>query len=84
MFDEAITRMADGQMGLHLESGQPLGRTGRRAEVELDGGRLQVEWAADNHVFMTGPAITILGTWLCFVTHTETSPLMFGNTAELT
>ncbi len=32
------------------------GRTGRRAEVELDGGRLQVEWAADNHVFMTGPA----------------------------
>lgn len=32
------------------------GRTGREAEVELDGGRLQIEWAADNHVYMTGPA----------------------------
>jgi len=32
------------------------GRTGRMAEIELDGGCLQVEWAGDNHVFMTGPA----------------------------
>ena len=32
------------------------GRTERAAEIELDGGRLQVEWAENNHVFMTGPA----------------------------
>lgn len=32
------------------------GYTGRRAEVKLDGGSLLVEWAEDNHVFMTGPA----------------------------
>ena len=31
-------------------------RTGRKAEVELDGGKLQIEWAADNHLYMTGPA----------------------------
>jgi diaminopimelate epimerase len=27
----------------------------RRASVELDGGMLQIEWAANNHLFMTGP-----------------------------
>ena len=32
------------------------GRTKREAEVQLDGGRLQIEWAANNHVYMTGPA----------------------------
>ena len=32
------------------------GRTERKAEVELDGGILEVEWAESNHVFMTGPA----------------------------
>lgn len=32
------------------------GRTKREAEVQLDGGRLQIEWAEDNHVYMTGPA----------------------------
>ena len=32
------------------------GRTERSAEVQLDGGRLQIEWAEDNHVYMTGPA----------------------------
>ena len=32
-------------------------RTDRRATVHLNGGDLQIEWqAADNHVFMTGPA----------------------------
>ena len=40
------------------------GRTGRRAEIELDGGRLQVEWARNNHVFMTGPAeLVFSGAW---------------------
>lgn len=28
----------------------------RRAEILLDGGPLVIEWAADNHVYMTGPA----------------------------
>ena len=28
----------------------------REAEVELDGGKLLIHWADDNHVFMTGPA----------------------------
>ena len=28
----------------------------RCAEVELDGGRLYIEWAEDNHIYMTGPA----------------------------
>ena len=32
------------------------GRAERAAEVQLDGGRLQIEWAEDNHVYMTGPA----------------------------
>ena len=33
------------------------GRTDRKVEVELDGGKLTVEWDEDtNHVFMTGPA----------------------------
>jgi diaminopimelate epimerase len=32
------------------------GLTGRRATVVLDGGELGVEWLADDHVRMTGPA----------------------------
>lgn len=32
------------------------GRTGKEAEIELDGGKLQIEWAANNHIYMTGPA----------------------------
>jgi len=32
------------------------GLTGRRAEVVLDGGTLIIEWRADGHVVMTGPA----------------------------
>lgn len=31
-------------------------KTDRKAEVQLDGGKLVVEWAENNHVFMTGPA----------------------------
>jgi diaminopimelate epimerase len=34
------------------------GLTGRRAEVILDGGPLEIEWRADGHVMMTGPAAT--------------------------
>jgi diaminopimelate epimerase len=32
------------------------GLTGRKVEVQLDGGSLQIEWREDNHVVMTGPA----------------------------
>lgn len=33
------------------------GRTGRRADVVMDGGTLNIEWCeTDNHVYMTGPA----------------------------
>ena len=32
------------------------GKTDCKVEVELDGGKLLVEWADNNHVFMTGPA----------------------------
>src|SRR5690606_1076539 len=32
------------------------GLTGRRVTVRLDGGELEIEWRADGHVLMTGPA----------------------------
>ena len=32
------------------------GLVGRRVTVELDGGRLIVDWRADEHIMMTGPA----------------------------
>ncbi|MBE7560941.1 diaminopimelate epimerase [bacterium] len=35
------------------------GRTERRITVHLRGGDLEIEWAAGNHVFMTGPAETV-------------------------
>jgi diaminopimelate epimerase len=34
------------------------GLTGRRAEVIMDGGVLEIEWRADGHVLMTGPVAT--------------------------
>lgn len=34
-------------------------RSDRRVEVSLLGGELQVAWAADNHVFLTGPATEV-------------------------
>lgn len=36
------------------------GLTGRKVEVELDGGKLQLEWReSDGHVLMTGPGVTV-------------------------
>ena len=32
------------------------GLADRKAEIQLDGGKLTVEWAENNHLFMTGPA----------------------------
>ena len=42
------------------------GFCGRSVEVELVGGRLQIEWSEeDNHVYMTGPATFVYdGVWL--------------------
>ncbi|MEI6431969.1 MAG: diaminopimelate epimerase [bacterium] len=35
------------------------GKTGRRVLVHLAGGDLQIEWADDDHVYMTGPATEV-------------------------
>ena len=35
------------------------GKTQRKASIELDGGTLFIEWAADNHVYMSGPATLV-------------------------
>ncbi len=41
-------------------AGALLGKTGRKAEVVLDGGSLFIEWSEENgHVYMTGPAIKV-------------------------
>jgi diaminopimelate epimerase len=32
--------------------------TGRRGEIVLDGGTLDIEWLPDNHIRMTGPVAT--------------------------
>jgi diaminopimelate epimerase len=40
------------------------GRTDRRIAADLPGGRLELEWAASGHVFMTGPAEEVFtGSW---------------------
>jgi diaminopimelate epimerase len=40
------------------------GRTDRAVTVHLLGGDLQIEWAEDNHVYMTGPAVEVFrGDW---------------------
>lgn len=41
------------------------GRSERRVQIELSGGRLDIEWSeSDNHVYMTGPATTVFqGDW---------------------
>ena len=40
------------------------GKTDRRVTVHLLGGDLEVEWAVDQHVYMTGPAVEVFrGEW---------------------
>ncbi len=36
-----------------------LGLTGKKTTVHLRGGDLLIEWAGNNHVYMTGPAVTV-------------------------
>jgi diaminopimelate epimerase len=35
------------------------GKTGRKVQVHLDGGDLQIEWCDNNHVYKTGPATEV-------------------------
>lgn len=40
------------------------GYTGRQVRVALPGGELFISWGEDNHVYMTGPAVTVFfGEW---------------------
>ncbi len=45
-------------------SGVLSGRSGRRILAHLPGGDLELEWAENDHVFMTGPAVEVFsGVW---------------------
>jgi len=45
-------------------AGAVSGRTGRRLIVHMPGGELDVEWADDDHVYLTGPAVEVFeGEW---------------------
>ncbi len=45
-------------------AGAVAGKTGRRLLAHLPGGDLELEWADDNHVYMTGPAAEVFhGEW---------------------
>ena len=47
-----------------LVAGFRRGLTDRKAQVELDGGILEIQWQEDNTVLMTGPTATsFTGTW---------------------
>jgi diaminopimelate epimerase len=40
------------------------GRTERHVLIHLLGGDLELDWAEDNHVYMTGPAVEVFsGQW---------------------
>lgn len=45
-------------------AGALTGRTARKVLVHLRGGDLELEWAANNHVYLTGPAVEVFsGQW---------------------
>ena len=45
-------------------AGALTGRTGRQLLAHLPGGDLELDWAADNHVYMTGEAVEVFsGEW---------------------
>ncbi|HEX4589500.1 MAG TPA: diaminopimelate epimerase, partial [Gemmataceae bacterium] len=72
---EVITRTWERGSGITLACGTGAsavcvagvltGRTGRELLAHLPGGDLRLEWSqADNHVFMTGPAVEVFsGEW---------------------
>jgi L-amino acid N-acyltransferase YncA len=46
-------------------AGALTGRTSRKILAHLPGGDLELEWAADNHVYMTGEAVEVFsGEWM--------------------
>jgi diaminopimelate epimerase len=51
-----ITRACGSGACAALVAASRRGLSGRRAEVMLDGGALDIEWREDGHVVMTGPA----------------------------
>ena len=53
-----ITRACGSGACAALVAAARRGLTKRRAEVELDGGPLEIEWLEDGHVLMTGPVAT--------------------------
>lgn len=45
-------------------AGVTTGRSERRVTITLPGGDLEIDWAEDNHVHMTGPAVEVFeGVW---------------------
>ena len=39
--------------------------TNKKVTVKLLGGNLEIEWKKDNHIYMTGPAVTVFkGEWI--------------------
>ena len=42
-----------------LTAGVLNGLTDRKVEIKLDGGVLVDEWADNNHLYMTGPAVKV-------------------------
>jgi len=45
-------------------AGAVTGRTARSVTTQLPGGELLIEWASDDHVYMTGPAVEVFtGDW---------------------
>jgi diaminopimelate epimerase len=45
-------------------AGALTGRTHRKILVHLPGGDLELEWAADNHVYLSGEAVEVFrGEW---------------------
>lgn len=67
--DELIMRVWERGSGITLACGTGAsasvvacslkGLTGRKALVHVDGGELLVEWAADDHVYLTGPTVEV-------------------------
>jgi diaminopimelate epimerase len=53
-----LTRACGSAACAALVAASRRGLTGRRVAVALDGGTLEIEWRADGHVLMTGPAAT--------------------------
>ena len=40
-------------------------KTDQKVRIELLGGNLEIEWKEDNHIYMTGPAVTVFkGEWI--------------------